>query len=212
MILNLVKKDFLLVKKSLLFMAAAAFGFPIYLSTSIRAGFLIFLLTTLIIQYVMFSSVSAIEYKYKGSALLCATPYTRNALVIAKYLFILTIFIGSYMIYTIAALLFPGTVVMLNFSMFGMSLLIMAIVMGIMIPAQYRFGYQKSKFIYMMFFFITPIGLPVIAKWLQTNPVSLQFQLPLPHIVQEVVPYLLTLLIGLISMRISTNIYSKEDL
>lgn len=212
MVLNLVKKDFLLVKKNLLFMAAAAFGFPIYLSASIQAGFLIFLLTTLIIQYVLFSSVSAVEYKYKGSALLCATPYTRNALVIAKYVFNVAVFIGCYILYTGAALLFPGIVVMLDVSMFGMSLFIMTVVFGILIPAQYRFGYQKSKYIYMAFFFITPILLPVLAKWLQTNPVNLEIQLPFPHWIESLFPYLLAMLIGFISIRISINIYSREDL
>lgn len=215
MLFSLVKKDFLLVKKYLAVMSAAAFGFPVLLSIqagSINSGFLFFFLTALIIQYILFNSVSMIEYKYKGSALLCTTPYTRSASVKAKYLFNLAVFICCYIIYTIAALLFPVKVVLLNISAFGLSLLITAVIFGIIIPVQYHFGYEKAKLTITFFIFIIPFVVPAMLKFLQTNNVNLNIQLPFPPIVQSLLPLLFAIIIGFISMLISISIYAKKDL
>ncbi len=215
MLYQLVKKDFLLVKKYLLIMFAAEFGFSVFLSNQIgnmSGGFLVFFLTTLMIQYALFNSVSMVEYKYKGSALLCATPYTRSALVQAKYLFILAVFIFCYILYTLAAFIFPKMVVMLNISTFGLSLLIVTAVFGVIIPVQYYFGYEKSKFIITVFIFITPFLTPVILKQLQANNINLHISLPFPQLLQELLPLILAVMIGVISMFISVNIYSKKDL
>jgi ABC-2 type transport system permease protein len=215
MLYHLVKKDFLLVKKYLIMMCAAEFGFSVFLSNQIShlvGGFLIFFLTTLIVQYALFNSVSLVEYKYKGSALLCATPYTRSSLVHAKYLFNLAVFICCCILYTIAAFLFPSMVVMLNISTFGLSLLIITVVFGVIIPVQYQFGYEKTKFIFLVLIFVTPFVLPAIIKTLQANHVSPQISLPIPHILQELLPVLLAIIIGVISMFISVKIYSKKDL
>lgn len=90
MLINLVMKDFLLVKKYFLILLVFAAIAPIYLSSQLQlndGGLVSFLLTVILMEYILFGTVSKFEDQYKGAALLCATPYTRSAFVKAKYLF-----------------------------------------------------------------------------------------------------------------------------
>ena len=215
MLFNLVKKDLLLTKKYLLFMLIFAIGGPIFIqnTTSVLndGGFLSFFLTAFMTQYILYSQVSMSEAKYKGSALLCATPYTRNALVKAEYLFLLVIFVCCYIIYTTTAVLAPIDMKMLNISILGKSLLITTIFFGIMLPVQYQFGYEKTKFIFQFLFMIPFFLFPVIAKLLRSSNIS--FQIPsFPPIIQTWFPGFLALVIGYISMIVSIQIYSKKNL
>jgi len=217
MLFNLVKKDLIITKKNLLFMILFAIGAPIFLQYQTASmnlndgGFISFFLTAFFSQYVLFNQVSISEEKYKGAALLCATPYTRSALVKAKYLFLLAIFVFCYITYTTTTVLSPIHMDMLNISIIGISLLITTIYFGIMLPVQYQFGYNNTKYIFYSFIFISPFVLPFIMKFLKANNIS--FQIPsIPPIIQALFPGLLALVIGYVSMRVSIHIYSKKDL
>lgn len=215
MLFNLVKKDLILTKKYLLFMLIFAIGAPIFIhrTTSILndGGFLSFFLTAFMTQYILYSQVSMSEAKYKGAALLCATPYTRNALVKAKYLFLLVIFVCCYIIYTTTAVLAPIDMKMLNIAILGISLLITTIFFGIMLPVQYHFGYEKTIFIFQFLFMIPFFLFPTVAKfWISSN---ISFQTPsFPPIIQALFPSFLALAIGFVSMLVSIHIYSKKNL
>lgn len=216
MLLNLVKKDFLLVKKYLILMFVAAIVLPVLISTKtdtlIDGGILAFFISTLFIQFRLFISVSMLEYKYKGCSLLCATPYRRNALVISKYLFLLIMFIGCYILYTMTSLVIPKQLDLLSFSDLGFSFLILTLIFSIMIPVQYRFGFDKAKYIFFFGVFITPFIVPVIIDYIQANDLNVQFTLPAPQIILDLVPIVLALVIGSISMIASMRIFGKKDL
>lgn len=215
MLLNLVKKDLLLAKNYLIFMILLAIGGPIFIEMkigSMSGGFISFFIIVLFVEYMLFSTVSLAEDKYKGASLLCATPYTRNALVKARYLFVLLIFICCYIIYTMTAVLAPVHLEMLNISAFGVSFLFLTIYFGVVIPAQYRFGYEKIKYISFFIIFLSPFILPGIAEWWHSNNISLQITFPYPQIIQDLVPSAIALVIGFVSMLISINIYSRKDL
>lgn len=95
MLLHIVKKDFILAKKNLLIMLVSAVVNPLFIYSRLRftsASFASFLITVLFIEYNLFNMVAMQEDKYKGSVLLCTTPYTRNSVIKTKYLFILVIF------------------------------------------------------------------------------------------------------------------------
>ncbi|WP_232697619.1 ABC-2 transporter permease [Brevibacillus daliensis] len=212
---HLVKKDFLLAKKYWFIMLIAAFVLPIFINIKVDfmpRGFLAFFLSTLFIQYLLFNSVSMIEYKYKGHALLCATPYTRRAMVRAKYLFILAIFVGCYISYCLLAIFIPTKIEMLSLSDVGVSILIVAVIFGIIIPVQYRFGYEKSKYIFMFIIFLFPFVFPMMIESMQAHQIGLQDLLPFSQIVQDFFLGILALLISWMSMGLSTRIYSKQNL
>ncbi|MCM1990784.1 ABC-2 transporter permease [Oceanirhabdus seepicola] len=215
MLLSLVKKDFILVKKYLLILLIFAVGAPIFITTKINfssGGFLEFFITVIFIEYMLFNTVSISEDKYKASALLCSTPYTRNRLVKAKYLFILVIFVCIYIIYTITSFIVPIGIERLNIVTLGRALLIITIFWGIIIPIQYQFGYEKTKYIGFTFIFLSPFVVPIIIHWLQSKNINFQITLPFPQIIQDLIPCLLALLIGFTSMFVSINIYSKKNL
>jgi len=213
MLFNLVRKDFILIKKYWVVLIITAIGGPIFVTASVKlgsAGFLGFFIAALYNEHFLFATVSVAEEKYKGSALLCATPYTRKALVKAKYISILVIFICTYIVYTFTAFVVPMGIEQLNIFTFGLSLLIITIFWGFIIPAQYQFGYEKTKYISVFIIFISIAVVPNILKWLNSKDISLQISIP--QVIQNLVPYFLALLIGFISMSISIHIYSKKDL
>lgn len=214
MLLHLVKKDSLLVKKYLIIMFAAAIILPVFIKIRTESlaggGFLAFFISTLFIQFLLFNSVSMLEYKYKGSALLCATPYTRNALVISKYIFLLIMFAGCYILYTLTALLIPKQLDMLSLSDLGISFMILSVVFSIMLPVQYHFGFEKAKYIFFFCIFITPFVSPVIMKYIESG--SVDFRLSANETIQDLAPFVLALVAGIISMLVSIRIYANKNL
>lgn len=215
MLINLVKKDLVLVKKYLPFLFAFAVAAPIFITSKMdfgRGNFIGFLVIAILLEYSLFGTVSMLESKYKGSALLCATPYTRKSLVKAKYLFILVIFISIYIIYTVTAILVPVGIEKLNISTFGICLLVITIYFSIMIPIQYQIGYEKVNYVWFAVIFLSPTIVSSITKWMHSNNISFQIKMPISGTAKILIPYFMTLIIGVISMNISMNIYSKKNL
>lgn len=215
MLFHLVKKDLLLVKNYLLVMLLFAFGGPLFIISKIdmaSGGFIPFFTTVIFIEYLIFASVSTQEDKYKGSAFLCATPYRRNNLVKAKYLLVLTLFLCSYLIYTITSFAVSGRLEAVTFLSFGVSFLLIAVFFGVLIPVQYKYGYEKTKYISIGIIFFLPFTVPTLIKWYQDNYSNLHFDASYPPFLLHAFPCLLALLAGFISMRISVHIFSSKDL
>ncbi|RUT48032.1 ABC-2 transporter permease [Paenibacillus anaericanus] len=215
MLISLVRKDLLIVKKYLLLMFIFAIVGPIFISSELKflnGSFIGFLITVLFLEYIIFNSVSMAEDKYKGSALLCTTPYTRDAVVRAKYLFVLVIFIISLITYTLTASVTPLGLERLNITNVGISLLTLSFFFGVLIPVQFKFGYEKTKMFFFFVVFLTPFIFPTIVQWLQSHNLEMSIMLPLPHIIQVCLLYLISLLITFISMLLSKQIYAKKNL
>ncbi|MEQ2528436.1 ABC-2 transporter permease [Bacillaceae bacterium CLA-AA-H227] len=215
MLFHLVKKDFILAKKYLLFMLIFAVIGPIFIYSKLgfdNGSFTSFLITVLFTEYILFNMVSMQEDKYRGSALLCTTPHTRNGVIKAKYLFILVIFIGCFLLFNLAvAIGFFTGLARLNIYSIGIALLIISVFFGILIPIQTKFGYEKTKYIFFILF-LTPFILPTIIEWYQSMNFNINFQLPLPQTVMVWVPFVISIFIILISMIISIQIFSKKNL
>ena len=213
MLINLVIKDFMLIKKYCLVLFIFTAIAPIYISSQIglsNGGLVSFLITTILVEYILFGTVSKFEDKYKGAALLCATPYTRNAFVKAKYLFIFVIFIAIVTIHIITSVIVPSGVEKLNNTTFGITFLILSILFGILIPVQFKFGYDKTKLISFFVIFLTPFLFPTLIKVVQSNHIS--FTITFPQAIQAWIPCFISLAIGFVSMMISLNIYANKDL
>ncbi|MGP7815779.1 ABC-2 transporter permease [Niallia sp. 01092] len=213
MLFNLVKKDFILVKKYLIFMLVFSIVAPIFIYSKFdvsNGSSISFFITVFYVEFILFSSVSMIETKYKGAALLCTTPYTRSGVVKAKYLFILVIFLGCYLLYQLAVL-FGASRGLTTLSIFstGISLLIITVLFGILIPVQIKLGYIKTKNISMFIVFITPFVLPHLMK---NIPIHQLTNFKLSSSIEEWIPFILACLVFLVSMQISQNLYNGKDL
>lgn len=214
MLFSLVKKDFLLVKKYLLIFIAFAIGESIIIninSTS-KTATLGFFMLIIVIEYVLNSMVWQLEDKYKGSILLCTTPYTRKALVESRYLFVFVTFMCNCVIYVVTSHIAPANMIKINIFEIGICLLVVAIFFDATIPALYKFGFIKLRNILVIIVCVLPIIGGYIAKRLQASNINFNYINSLPNIVINLGPYVLTLIITLISMLLSINIYSKKDL
>ncbi|MDS0524812.1 ABC-2 transporter permease [Clostridium sp. SHJSY1] len=214
MLFSLLKKDFILAKKYLIFFIIYAVVMPVVFNmtdTQVK-GTSTFIYIAILLEYMMLSTVWTSEEKNKGSMLLCTTPYTRKTLVKEKYLFVLSVFMLNFILYTATTLFLPIGMEKLSILEFGIALLFSAIIFGIYIPILYKFGLQKTRYIGMIILFVTIFGTPKLLSWMSLNHISINFNLSNMSMTLNSLIYLLALFIGLISMYISMGIYAKKDL
>ncbi|WP_254490235.1 ABC-2 transporter permease [Bacillus thuringiensis] len=215
MLINLVVKDIMLVKKYFSILLVFAAIAPIYLSTQLKlndGGLIGFLLTVVFMEHILFGTISKFEDQYKGATLLCATPYTRSAFVKAKYLFLLVVFLCASIIRMITSIIIPSGIENLSINALGITFLVVSILFGILLPFQFKFGFDKTRMISFIVVFLTPFVAPTLIKEIQL--IHLNFTLPLPFssIIMAWMPCLISIVISIISMIISLKIYAKKDL
>lgn len=215
MLFHLVKKECLLVKKYLLVMFFVAVAFPPFMTskTGLNSGFMIFLITSFVIQLLLTGTVSLAETKYeKGAALLCAIPYTRSLLVKSKYVFDILIFASFCILYTVIAFAFPKYLMLMDWFSIGIVFLLLTIIRGIILPLEYKLGYEKTKYISMIFIMAVPFLLPSLMKNLEAKNINFDIWAMAPSVIVNITPFLLAFVVGIISMITSNKIYSKKEL
>ncbi|XKK33977.1 ABC-2 transporter permease [Bacillus sp. A17A.1] len=175
-------------------------------------GLVSFLLTVILMEYILFGTVSKFEDQYKGATLLCATPYTRSAFVKAKYLFLFVIFICPSIIRVIISVIAPSGIENLSASALGITFLTLSILFGILLPVQFKFGYDKTKIISLLTAFLIPFVAPTLIRGLQLSQIDFKIIFPFSPTVLTWMPCFISIVIGLISMLLSLKIYAKKDL
>ncbi|MCU7757062.1 ABC-2 transporter permease [Bacillus cereus] len=215
MLINLVVKDIMLVKKYFSILLVFAAIAPIYLSTQLKlndGGLIGFLLTVVFMEHILFGTISKFEDQYKGATLLCATPYTRSAFVKAKYLFLLVVFLCASIIRMITSIIIPSGIENLSINALGITFLVVSTLFGILLPFQFKFGFDKTRMISFIVVFLTPFVAPTLIKEIQLSHLNFTLPLPFPSIIMAWMPCLISIVISIISMIISLKIYAKKDL
>ncbi|PFT59859.1 ABC transporter permease [Bacillus cereus] len=215
MLINLVVKDIMLVKKYFSILLVFAAIAPIYLSTQLKlnhGGLIGFLLTVVFMEHILFGTISKFEDQYKGATLLCATPYTRSAFVKAKYLFLLVVFLCASIIRMITSIIIPSGIENLSINALGITFLVVSILFGILLPFQFKFGFDKTRMISFIVVFLTPFIAPTLIKEIQLSHLNFTLPLPFPSIIMAWMPCLISIVISIVSMIISLKIYAKKDL
>lgn len=212
MLFQLVKKDFLIVKKYVLIMFAVCIIFPLFLiwRSPEYAGILGFVLTTIFSVFMLLQYVSLKETQYpKASTLLCALPFSRKNIVLSKYIFCMLIYLACCLIFGIETLIFPQLSSM-GYKMPILLFLVISLFLGIYLPAQYKLGYEKTK----LFFVVLIMASPFV--FAQSLKIENSFII---KIVQNINPVLLlagslviSVLILIVSSTISVRIYRNTDL
>lgn len=212
MLLQLVKKDFLIVKKYVLLMIAVCVVFPLFLiwRSLEYAGILGFVLITIFSIFMLLQYVSLKETQYpKASTLLCALPFSRKDIVLSKYIFCILIYFACSLIFGLETLLFPQ-LRNVGYELPALSFLAISVVLGIYLPVQYKLGYEKTK----MFFVVLIMASPFLfAKSLEieTNFIA-EFLSERNPIALLAACLIISMVILIISSVISTGIYKKADL
>ncbi|MDF2922174.1 MAG: transporter permease [Paenibacillaceae bacterium] len=213
MLFHLMKKDLLLVKNHLPVLLVFSVLAPLFISAKLpfeSGGFLPLFTTVIFVEYLIYTSVAVIEEKTGGAVLLTAAPYTRAMLIKAKYLLIAAIFAAVLLIYGLMSVAAPTVLEPLGASACGWTLALVALGFGVLIPIQYRFGYERMKYIFMFPVFLTPFVAPALGRLL--GPVGETIRSVFPEMVLGVLPFVLALLAGYCSMSLSADIYSQKDL
>ena len=126
--LNLIKKDYLIVKKIWLGVMFVALLIPVFLSfvadNIIIPAWLTLTTMSILIALILFSSIDEEEEKYpKAAALITTIGYSRNVQVIKRYILMMMVFFYSTIVYIVESLFIKslGNLTIMSFliSLFG---------------------------------------------------------------------------------------------
>ena len=155
MIANLVKKDFLLVKKSITAFLGISILVPLLVIILLRnttqiqgIGMFVFLYMVILMELSFMQAVATEEEKSpKAIALLCAAPCPRKSYVIAKYICYLIFYGACIAIYSIIAAIYPR-LDFLNILEALTVFLVGAILYGIYTPVAIKYGITKARLVF----------------------------------------------------------------
>lgn len=210
MLLQLVKKDFLIVKKYVLLMAAVCILFPIFLLWRMPefAGILGFVLVTVFSILMLLQYVSLKETQYpKASTLLCALPFSRKNIVLSRYIFCIAIYFACCLIFGIEALLFP-TLQSVSYRVPIVLFLLVSLCLSIYLPIQYKVGYEKTKLFFTVLIMATPVGFAQLMK----SGINLKFLSNIHPALLLLGSLIISALLLIISSIVSIKIYRKTEL
>ena len=173
-------------------------------------GSISFVISAVFAVFMLLMYVSMKEFQYpKASAMLCATPYPRSLIVASKYGFCVVIFAACSVIYWAETLFIPklGS---FNFGIVMVAFVGISLLISIYLPIQFKVGYEKTKFFFIVVIMASPFLLPQLIK-INENP-----YLAVIHSISIALLCVMVALISLIilsaSILISIRIYSKKDL
>ena len=168
---HLIKKDVLIVKKYVLIMLAAAVLIPPFMlwRAPQYTGILGFMLSVSFCVFMLLQYVSLKEYQFpKATTLLCATPYSRRMIVLSKYIFCMVTYMACCVIYGIETFIVPG-LGSCDIKLFVLMFFITSVFIGIYLPVQYKLGYEKTKFAFVIVIMASPFILPQLMKMENVN-------------------------------------------
>ena len=218
MITNLVRKDFLLVRKNIALLLGICILAPLLIATLdgdsylVRIGSFAFLYMAIMADLSFMQTVATEEEKSpKATALLCAAPYSRRNYVIAKYISYLFFIVGCIAVYSIVALLY----LRLNTLSFGEALILLlsgVFLYGIYTPVAIKHGTAKARFVFSFGIMIVCLMPFIVVRGLNVDLNSVFAFLQNPPVF--FVPLLLGtgIIILILSMIISIRIFEKKEL
>lgn len=210
MLLQLVKKDFLIVKKYVLLMVAVCILFPVFLLWRMPefAGLFGFVLVTVFSILILLQYVFLKETQYpKASTLLCALPFSRKNIVLSRYIFCIVIYFACCLIFGIEALLFP-TLQNVGCRVPIVLFLLVSLCLSIYLPIQYKVGYEKTKLFFTVLIMATPVGIAQLMK----KGIHLDFLSNIPPALLLLGSLIISALLLIMSSILSIKIYSKTEL
>lgn len=208
-VFNLMKKDFLLIRKVIPLMVAALFFALINLSRgdtlagTVLYGTLVGMLTLMI-----YSLISMEEIKLKGHIYLASTPMQNINIGLAKFFIVTATFIIVTVIYVGLSNLNLSLINLGRISIYDIVIAFFLIetFFVIYIPLTFKLGFTKLQAISFGMIFITPIILPFILKniGMFVNIKNNILDFPLPVLILSGIIFLVitTMITGMVSASI----------
>lgn len=212
MLFPLIKKDIKIVKGYSFCVIAIAIGLPLLLAwRQPEMGGLYSLLMAVLISSVAFNlAISEKENKYpKATALLASTPYMKVGIVSSKYLLYIIIYLVCC-IPSFVEMQFIPELVVDNFPQAAaIVFFIQAISMGILLPIQYKLGYEKTKLLGFLLF-LAPFAITA-AEYVKL-PAGIVSYFHASPVILTLLIFFLGIAAWFVSLRISKKIFVKKDL
>lgn len=135
-------------------------------------------------------------------------PFPRRLLVLSKYIFCLLIYAICCLIFGIETIVAPqlGT---LRLDALALMFLITAIVVGLYLPTQYKLGYEKTKFAFVVIIMASPV---LTAALLKMDGMNFDALLMAPPIFVYGGMILAGVVFLIVSACLSIKFYNKVDL
>ena len=211
--LSLILKDLVIMKNNLPFTALIIVGVPLLFltTTPMGTGLAAFSMTYILALYMTVQSLAYYESKYrKAETVLNAAPYSRQAMVISRYIFSSLIYIVSLLIYVILSLSIPYLET-LTIAEALIAFFIGSLMMGVLQPLTYKFGIEKTRYINMVVMVGVGVGFPYFVKAVVGGNINLDFLTSLSPVIISCLTILLSLIILVISAIISISVYKKKE-
>ena len=217
MLFHLLKKDFLILKKSILVMLAVSVALPPVMMWRLTGDlppeyvggfalmFIPFFATIVLLQY-----LNAKEAQYKNAAaLLAASSCSRSLLVISQYIFCLAVYFACSVIVGLELLAFCN-LIGVYFVLVAVFFLILAVVMGLFMPFMYKFGYERVGIVFSFVIIASPIIWSGLAEGKHFDFDSIIFGAPDWALGLSALAAGVVILFA--SARVSIGIYNRKDL
>lgn len=218
-VFSLVKKDFMLIKKTVAVIMLVVVGFPIFFAFQFEAkeafesmGAVVFGALAFMCTFMIYHSISLEELKYNGPYCLVATPYSRKKIVIGKYCTLLAAYIMVCIGYLISSIVSPIEIPRIGFDTISIIFLGLSIFFGTYLPMVFKLGYTRVQSIGGLVIFLTPFIMPQIRKVIDSRSISFGLLEALSTTQVSVIALMLGILISAFSSMKSISIFEKKDL
>ena len=211
--LSLILKDLVIMKNNLPFTALIIVGVPLLFltTTPMGTGLAAFSMTYILALYMTAQSLAYYESKYrKAETVLNAAPYSRQAIVISRYIFSSLIYFVSLFIYVILSLAIPYLET-ITIPEALIAFFIGNLMMGVLQPLTYKFGIEKTRYINMVVMVGIGVGFPYFVKAVVGGNINLDFLTSLSPVIISCLTLLLSLIILVVSAIISISVYKKKE-
>jgi ABC-2 type transport system permease protein len=216
MLLHLIKKDILIAKSSVLITIVMVIAIPLFFmfALPVSGGLLPFLYMVVLMEIVLLQAISALEAKNpKASTLLIAAPYSRKALVQAKYVLFILLFAFCYVVHTLLSLIIEPSNI-LNLTSILAVLLFGTIIYGIYMPIEFKYGNVKAKFVFMTLIIVLSLGPMLFVNFLAGIDFGaiITSIAAISNITKCIALALLSAFAFMMSMAVSIRIVAKKEL
>lgn len=215
MLWHLLKKNFLILKKTILVMLAVTVALPPVMMWRLAedmpkeyVGGFALMFIPIFAAIVLLQYLNAKETQFKNAAaLLAVSPCSRSLLVISQYIFCLAVYFACSVIICLELLAFgnlPDTYFVLMTAFF----LILSVLVALFMPFMYKFGYEKVGIVFAFVIIASPMVWSKMVEESQLNAIIFG--------AHDWVLGVLALAVGvialIISALISIGIYNRKDL
>lgn len=205
---TLILKDLVLMKNYVIFTAVIIVVMPLLL---VGLGSTAFTATYMFALYSTAQSLAYYEAKYRGAeTVLNSAPYSRQSIVISRYVFYLLVYAVTLAIYAAMSLIIPP-LTQIGVVDMAVALFAGSVLTGFLQPLNYKFGINKTRYISVFVMVCIGIAFPFIADAVEDGNAVTDFIGKLSPALVGGLTLLLTVIIYVASAIISVAVYKKKE-